>query len=506
VRRRVVRASGGPARAIVIVLLGAALGLESADTSTIGAVAPQLQRALGIGHAQVGLLLSVSLGVGALATVPVGVLVDRLTRTRLLAGATAIWSLALVACGAASSYGMLIAFRLALGVISAVAWPAVASLTGDFFFPRERGRVYGLILTGELLGTGVGFAVSGNVAAALGWRAAFWVLALPGFALAWALWRRLPEPLRGGRSRLSPGSRDFVRPAAAGTPEAAAPAEREDDLVGAAIRNEGISPRDEPFLKRDPRSMSLWQSTRFILRIRTNVVLIIAGSVSYFFYAGIQTFGTEFMRSRFGLGQSAATTLLVVLGAGALLGVMAGGRLADRLIGRGHINGRVTVPAAAFLLSAILFLPALLTRSLLIASPLLFLAAAALEATNPPLNAARLDIMPARMWGRAEGIRTLLKTGSQALAPVLFGVVADAFGSGSGTGTGTGAGRPGGGSGAALHGQGLALAFLIMLVPLAASAWIVLRARRSYGEDVASALSAEQKQTGAAGAELSRGA
>jgi hypothetical protein len=51
--------------------------------------------------------------------------------------------------------------------------------------------------------------------------------------------------------------------------------------------------------------------------------------------------------------------------------------------------------------------------------------AALLSAANPPLNAAKLDIMPAGLWGRAESTRTLLRSLAQGLAPLVFGGLAD---------------------------------------------------------------------------------
>ena len=42
-----------------------------------------------------------------------------------------------------------------------------------------------------------------------------------------------------------------------------------------------------------------------------------------------------------------------------------------------------------------------------------------------PKGAEVLDIMPARLWGRAESVRTLFRTLAQAIAPIMFGLVAD---------------------------------------------------------------------------------
>src|SRR2546423_11282836 len=85
IRGEVVRRVGGPARARVIVMFGAVLALNGADTATVGAVAPQLESALHIHNTQIGLLSSASLLVGAVFTIPVGLLVDRSRRMPVLA-------------------------------------------------------------------------------------------------------------------------------------------------------------------------------------------------------------------------------------------------------------------------------------------------------------------------------------------------------------------------------------------------------------------------------------
>src|SRR5581483_440472 len=101
------RLLGDPHRTRVIVLLACVLALESADLATIGAAAPQLQSAFHISNAQLGLLAAVSVFVGALATVPVGALADRMRRVSLLAISVALWAVAMGACAIAQTYGWL---------------------------------------------------------------------------------------------------------------------------------------------------------------------------------------------------------------------------------------------------------------------------------------------------------------------------------------------------------------------------------------------------------------
>ncbi|TML99043.1 MAG: MFS transporter, partial [Actinobacteria bacterium] len=172
-RGQVVQAVGGPARARVIGLFGAVLALSSADASTVGAVAPQLEHSLHIGNAKIGLLSSVALLAGAVLVLPMGLFVDRFKRIPLLSGCIVVWSIASILSAFAPDYSALLITRLALGAVTAAAGPAIASLTGDYFAASERGRVYAYILAGEAAGTAVGFAISGTLANAISWRAAF---------------------------------------------------------------------------------------------------------------------------------------------------------------------------------------------------------------------------------------------------------------------------------------------------------------------------------------------
>ncbi len=482
----VVTAVGGEATARVIVLLAMVLALSSADMSAVGAAAGPLKSALHINYTQIGLLVALPSLAAAVATVPVGALSDRVCRVRLLKWSIVLWSLAMIVAGASGSFGMLLIARMAIGGVTATSGPTLASLTGDFFAPRERGKIYGFILTGELIGSVIGLFVSGNMAA-ISWRWAFWVLVIPSAVLAWAVWRFMDEPARGGSSRLPPSDSDGARAdrAGAGDPRGNVSNEPRSESapdLNRAVQRAGVRPHSENLVDPEAGEMSLSEAVRYVLSIRTNVALIIASSLGYFFISGVLTFGVLFIRHHYGVGQSVATSLLAVLAIAAVLGVLVSGRLADALLARGRVSGRVIVAGGAYLAACALFLPPVLSGSLILGLPLLWLAGAALYGTNPPLDAARLDIMPFWLWGRAEGVRTLLRSLATASAPLLFGFVSDQLGSGQAT-------RASGGQ--AANAGGVTDAFLIMLIPLAACGVIVLRARRTYPRDVATASASE---------------
>ena len=182
---------GSPERVRLVAALACVLGL-SRRTRRPSARRRPAAHGLGITNTDIGLLVAVTALVAAVATMPFGVLADRVRRTWTLGAAIALWSVAMFWSAVVRTSTSCSVARLFLGVVTAAAGPLVASLVGDYFPAAERGRIYGYILAGELLGAGFGFAVTGDIAA-LSWRAAFVVLALPAFVLAWFV-VRLPEP------------------------------------------------------------------------------------------------------------------------------------------------------------------------------------------------------------------------------------------------------------------------------------------------------------------------
>ncbi len=508
---------GGPARRRVIIILALILALDSADKGAVGAMAPQLEASFGIGNLDIGILATASSLIGAAASLPMGVLSDKTRRVRLLEISIVVWSVAEAVSGFSNSFIMLLLTRLALGAITATAGPAIGSLTGDFFPAAERSRIYGFILTGELLGAGGGLLISGDIGAAIGWRAGFIVLALPSLALAWVVHRYLPEPARGGQSWIEVGAEeiataeeagdgpDRVQAAAAGgglgcgQPDAEAmPLQRVEEL--------DIDPNPETVIHDDPDRMGILDALRWVLKVRTNVLLIVSSALGYFFYAGLKSFAVIFARGQYGISESIATLLAVAVGAAAIAGIIMGGRLADGWLGKGRVDARLIVAGIGYLAAALIFIPALLTHNLVLALPLVAVAAAALSGPNSPGDAARLDVVPSRMWGRTEAIRTFLRTLLEAFAPLLFGFVSQMLGSPGQVNLGSGVNnRAAQVSAASAH--GLSLTFLVMLVPLAASGYFVLRARRSYPTDVASAAESEREISsgGAPGSEMAVG-
>lgn len=207
--------------------------------------------------------------------------------------------------------------------------------------------------------------------------------------------------------------------------------------------------------------MTMRQVAVYVFRIRTNVVLVVASVIGYYFFSGVRTFAVVFSRQQYGLGQAQAALLFPVLGVGAVIGVLVSGRCSDRLAARGYRSAHIVAVLVAYFGAVAFLAPALLAGSLAVGLPLLVAAAGLLGAVNPPLDAARIDIMPTALLGRAESVRSLLRNVGDATAPVVFGVL-----------------------GAHI---GLQRTFLVMLLPMLLGGLLGLLALRSFPADVAAA-------------------
>lgn len=494
---------GGRRQLAAIALLSGSLALAAADQTIAGAVAPDLKVALRIDNTEIGLLVTAAYLLAAACTIPFGILADRTHRVRVLAICALAWSAAVTMAGFADSYGMLLAAQMALGAGVGGAAPLVASLAGDVFPPGVRGRALGLILAGEFAGAASGLLVAGEIAAFWPWRASFFALAAAGPVLAVLLLRYLPEPARGAqRAGLEPQSGEPAphgdRPAAAaGSADSGGP-ERDPGAaasyvtpgpavaathtsVAAAVRARGIEPRARLVLDRDPAGRPLAWAVRYVLAVPTNVVIIVASALCYFYVAGVQTFAIVFLRGKFDLSQELATVLLVVIGLGVIGGILVTGHLSDRLIARGHPAARLTVGGICFLAAVVAFVPGFTVAALALAIPLMFLGAAGLGGVNPPLDAARLDVVHFRLWGRAESVRALAQNLIRAGAPLLFGYLSTVLGD-----TGESSDQVQGGGAV-----GLSRSFLVLLGLFVVGGVVLLAARRAYLRDVATAVASE---------------
>jgi predicted MFS family arabinose efflux permease len=181
-----------------LALLWAVFTVNQIDRSALFVVVEPIKREFHLSDSAMGLLSGLGYaGVYALMAIPMGFLVDRVNRKRLLAALLSVWSLATLACGVAGNYVALLAARMLVGGAEAGASPTSSSIISDLFPPRRRATAVGIYFLGTPVAAVIASLVGAQVAATYGWRAIFLMAGLPGLILAPLVLLFLKHPKRG---------------------------------------------------------------------------------------------------------------------------------------------------------------------------------------------------------------------------------------------------------------------------------------------------------------------
>lgn len=286
----------------VLALFALANLLSYASRNVPFAVYDDLRAQYFVDDGQLGWLGTAFILPHALATLPVGWFGDRVDRRRLVALGLVIASIGSVLGALAPTFELVLASRFLVGFGLAAVVPVANAVLGELYGGAKKAFALAVFNLGLFLGGVVGFGVGAAVGFPLGWI----VIAVPGVVVAIALLAIALPP---------------------GPPP-----------------SESLS-RSTTKLRRD---------AAIVLRIPTIRRLMVATTVMAFAAGGMQAWLLDFLQKDKSMSKGAATTLLGICMVGGLAGVVAGGRVADRLR-RGRVWGRpgaialgmaLTVPCA----------------------------------------------------------------------------------------------------------------------------------------------------------------
>src|SRR6266566_7214490 len=186
------------ARTALFLLLGINL-FNYIDRYVLSAVEPEIRAHFFApsdpnAHALTGLLGTAFL-VSYMVAAPIfGWLADRTSRWIIIGVSVLLWSGATAASGIAGTFAFLFAMRLLVGVGEGGYGPAAPTIIADCFPLSIRGRVMAYFYVAIPVGSAIGYAIGGFVAAHWGWQRAFFVVAPPGILLGLAcFFRRDPR-------------------------------------------------------------------------------------------------------------------------------------------------------------------------------------------------------------------------------------------------------------------------------------------------------------------------
>src|SRR5436309_5024307 len=183
------------------------------DRYILPAVLAPLKTDLHISGGQAGRINTVFM-LGYFLTAPFfGYLGDRVSRKWLIALGIFVWSAGTVLTGFASGIGLLLFYRILVGVGEASYATISPGLISDAYDPSRRNNALTVFYVALPVGGALGYGLGGLIEHHFGWRSAFFCAGLPGLILALVL---LPfrEPERGqadGQTVEKPHLRDVLR-------------------------------------------------------------------------------------------------------------------------------------------------------------------------------------------------------------------------------------------------------------------------------------------------------
>ncbi|MGI8704381.1 MAG: spinster family MFS transporter [Sphingomicrobium sp.] len=364
---------------VLLALLLLAYIFNFLDRQILGILAGSIIEDLGLTDAEFGAIAGLAFAIlYSVMGVPLAMLADRTSRSRVIAGALVTWSAFTALCGTAANFWQLFIFRLGVGVGEAGGVAPSYALIADYFPPERRARALAIFSLGIPLGLAAGTLIGAYLAAWIDWRAAFIVMGLAGIALA-------------------PVMLYFVR--------------------------------DVPRADRGPVDVrTLFEVFPVIARKPTFWLMASAASLSSLAGYGLALWTPTVLERSFGLGlidrgQFLASIFLI----GGTAGVFAGGWLADRL-GQVDRSWYARLPAIAWLITAPMFVVGLLAPELWMAWLLLLIPNALNILWLGPVTNAVQHLVPRPMRSTASAsfllINNLIGLG---IGPTLIGGLSELF-------------------------------------------------------------------------------
>lgn len=394
------KASRGGFRWVVIFLLFYITVANYIDRSAIAFATGDIKTDLGLGPAEIGLILG-AFGLGyAVTTFLGGIAVDRWGARSVLLIAAVTWTASIGVTGFAGSFLTLYIARTVLGIAEGPNFPALTGAVSRWLAPHERAIALGNTLVAVPLALTIGAPVSTQLIYAFGWRGMFFALTLLS-----AIW----IPLWLIFFRNDPAQSGFV-----------------SDAELKHIRG-GVEAQRDRTLGHVRHGFTDW---RLLLTNRTLLANYWAFFVFGYFLFFFMTWLPNYLAQTYNLNVREVGLFTILPWACAAVLLVALGYLSDYLLaqtGRLRISRSMLIGVTQ-LLAALAVIPIGFTNSLAVAITCITVAVAFSMGANASYYAVNVDIVPERA-ATALGIMDTGFAISGFIAPAITGWVVGTFGS-----------------------------------------------------------------------------
>ena len=194
-----------PAQGTLLLLIGLNL-LNYIDRYILPGELSLIQREFHSTDHQMGALTTALFLFYMIAAPLTGWLGDRFPRKPLIIAGAVLWSLATLATVWVHGYWTFYLRQALVGIGEATFGIFAPAVLADFYPERDRNRILSIFYVAIPVGAALGYLAGGQIGPHWGWRAPFFVCAIPGFIIAalYGLWGT--EPKRGACDRIRPNA------------------------------------------------------------------------------------------------------------------------------------------------------------------------------------------------------------------------------------------------------------------------------------------------------------
>jgi len=370
-------------RWFVLIIFFLFVLLHQSDMLLIGPLTPEIIKTFNINKTQMGAVMTGALIVGAVLYPLWGYLYDRYARAKLLALASFIWGSTTWLSAIAPNYSSFLVTRASTGIDDS-SYPGMFSLIADYFGPKLRGKIYGVLQLAQPMGYLIGMVLALMLGPVIGWQAVFYITGSLGILLAITIFFGVRDVPRG---------------------------KSEPELEG--LEEIGVYKFE-------------FKQVGALLKKRTMWFVLLQGFAGVFPWNVITFWFFTYLAEERGYSEDSIlftmAPAILVLSAGYFVG----GALGDMLFKRTP-RGRVLVAMFGVLIGAILLY---FTMSVPVEDPSTFfilLCATALfiPLASPNLIATVYDISLPEVRSTALSVQYLVEKGGATLAPLVAGIIAD---------------------------------------------------------------------------------
>ena len=272
------------------------------DRQILAILLEDIKADLGVSDSAMGFLTGFAFALFyTVAGLPIARWADVGVRRSIIALGLSVWSVMTALSGVAQNFLQLALARIGVGVGEAAGSPPAHSLIADYFPLERRATALSIYNMGISVGILFGLVAGGWLNDIWGWRVAFFIVGVPGLALAVLVRLTVREPPRGG--------------------------------------TEGTT-ADEP-------PLPIAEVFGFLWSLRSFRHLAIAAGLHAFTGYGFATWGPTFLRRVHDASATEAGTALgLIIGLGGIAGAYLGGVMSDRM-GRKDLRYYLWIPAVS---------------------------------------------------------------------------------------------------------------------------------------------------------------